>query len=186
MLAELSRSGLLGPLALLGVLGLWMLGAHNRITALRGAVLAAWQPVEAAMQQRGQALAALLAASAEVLAGEQAALDAVQAAQAQVAACAEPLRRRPIQRDAVAELSKADAVLAATLPRLLALVEQHPMLQATDEVRNALAGLAEARPRLRFARQAFNDAGQTYNAALAQFPTRLLGPVFRFGHAGLL
>jgi len=33
--------GWIGWLLLLAVLGLWMLGAHNRITALRSAILSA-------------------------------------------------------------------------------------------------------------------------------------------------
>jgi LemA protein len=186
MLDGLISRDLLGPLALLVVLGLWMLGAHNRITALRGAVLSAWVPVEAALQQRAQALSALLALADQPLASERAAVDAVHAAQAQVALHADAVRRRPAQRDGVVELSKADAVLAATLPRLLALVDQQAMLRGEPAVKAALAALDEARPRLLFARQAFNAAGEAYNQAIVQFPTRLLGPVFRFGQAGTL
>lgn len=173
-------------LVLLAVLGFWMLGAHNRITALRAAVLQAWGPVDAALTQRAQTLTALLAAVADALAGEQAALDAVAAAQAQVNELLAQVRRRPVQRDALAELSKADAVLAATLPRLLALIEHQPELPRQDAVRQALAALADLKGRLAFARQAFNEAGAGYNAAVAQFPTRLLAPVFNFGQAGRL
>lgn len=185
-LHEGMADGTLGPLLLLAVLGLWMLGAHNRVTALRGAVLAAWGPVEAAMAQRAHAVTMLLAHAAEPLAGERAAMEAVAAAQAQLGERIDTVKRRPAQRDAVAELSKADAVLAATLPRLLALIEQQPALMADGEVQQALATLAEARPRLAFARQAFNHAGTVYNAAVEQFPTRLLGSLFRFGEAGQL
>jgi hypothetical protein len=32
----------------------------------------------------------------------------------------------------------------------------------------------------------FNDAGAVYNLATEQFPTRLLGSLFRFGRAGRL
>ena len=86
----------------------------------------------------------------------------------------------------MAELSKADAVLVATLPRLMALVEQHHALVALPEVAEAMSALGQIRPRIAFARTAFNEAGAAYNAAVAQFPTRLLGPVFRFGQAGAL
>ena len=182
----LAGGGVLGPLAVLGVMGLWMLGAHNRITALRGAVLGAWVAVEAALQQRAQAVAGLVSLAEAPLATERAAIEAVLAAQAQVAQCTEALRRRPAQRDAVAELSKADAVLAATLPRLLALLEQQPALQSLPALKSTMAALDESRPRLLFARQAFNAAGQAYNRAVGQFPTRLLGALFRFGEAGTL
>jgi len=171
---------------LLAVLGLWTLGAHNRITALRAAVLAAWAQVDAALQARGQALGALLDAVAEPLASEAAARDAVAQAQAQVQAAADAVRRKPVAADTVAELSKADAVLGAVLVRLLALVEQQPALQADLAVAEPLRALRELPARLGFARQVFNEAGAAYNQATTQFPTRLLGSLLRFGQAGRL
>ena len=176
----------LSYLALLAVLGLWMLGAHNRVTALRAAVLAAWAAVDQALGRRGQALASLLAAVAQPLASESAALDAVAQAQAQVLAAQDQVRRAPVMHPAVADLSKADAVLAAVLVRLLSLVDQQPALRADETVRNALAGLKEVPAQLAFARQTFNQAGAAYNQATRQFPTRLLRSVLRFGEAGRL
>ena len=173
-------------LGALVLLALWMLGAHNRVTALRAAVLGAWAPVDQVLTRRGQSLAALLVAAAEPLAGEAAALDAVAQAQAQVLATQEAVRRRPVDRGAVADLSKADAVLAAVLVRLLALVDQPAALRADEGVRQSLAQLKEAPAQLAFARQLFNQAGAAYNSAIQQFPTRLLGSLFRFGEAGRL
>ena len=173
-------------IAVLAVLGLWVLGAHNRVTALRGAIVSAWAQVDSALAARGQALAALLAAVAAPLASESAALDAVAGAQAQVQAAADAVRRRPVAQETVAELSKADAVLAAVLVRLLALVEQQTALLADDAVAQPLKALKDLPPRLAFARQVFNEAGSAYNAATQQFPTRLLGSLLRFAQAGRL
>lgn len=176
----------LGWLALLAVLGLWMLGAYNRLTALRAAILAAWAPLEAAFQARAQAFDTLLALAAEPLAGERAACDAVATAQAALASAVDQARRRPLAAEGMTELAKADAVLAAVSLRLLALVEQAEALRGEPAVKAALQALQELRPRLQFSRQAYNEAVQRYNAALAQFPTRLLGPVFRFEPGGTL
>ncbi len=178
--------GWIGWLFVLAVLGLWMLGAHNRITALRSAILAAWTQVDAVLQARAQALASLLTAAAAPLASESAALEAVSNAQAQVLVAADALRRTPVSHEAVADLGKADAVLAAVLVRLVALVEQQPALQADPQVTEPLRTLRELPPRLTFARQMFNEAGAAYNAATTQFPTRLLGSLMRFGQAGRL
>ena len=173
-------------IAALAVLALWTLGAHNRITALRAAVLAAWAQVDQMLLARAQALASLLAAVAQPLATESAALDAVASAQAQVVTAVDALRRRPVARDTVADLSKADAVLAAVLVRLLALVDQHPALLVDDAVKTPLKALKDLPPRLLFARQIFNDAGAAYNHATRQFPTRLLSALLQFGQAGKL
>ena len=180
------NADLLPYLGALALLGLWMLGAHNRVTALRAAVLSAWAPVDQVLTLRGQALAGLLVAAAEPLAGEAAALDAVAQAQAQVQAAQEQVRRRPVDRSSVADLSKADAVLAAVLVRALALVDQQTLLRADEGVRQCLARIKDAPAQLAFARQLFNQAGAAYNSATQQFPTRLLGSVFRFGEAGKL
>ncbi len=176
-------SALLFWVALLAVLGLWMLGAHNRIMALKAAVLAAWPPVDAALQQRGQLLAALLPGLPEALAGDAA---AVAAAQAQVQAAADPVRRSPLVPDAVAALSQADARLAAALERLHAQIEQQPALVADLAPASTLQELAELPLRLSIAREQFNTAGLAYNAAIGQFPTRLLASALRFGRAGRL
>ena len=173
-------------IAALGVLALWTLGAHNRITALRAAVLAAWAQVDNILTARAQALASLLAAVAQPLASESAALDAVASAQTQVLTAADALRRRPVAQDTVADLSKADAVLAAVLVRLLALLDQHPALLAGEAVKTPLKALKDLLPRLLFARQMFNEAGAAYNHATRQFPTRLLASLLRFGQAGKL
>ncbi len=173
-------------LVLLVVIGLWMLGAHNRVTALRGAILAAWTGVDAALVARGQVLASLLQLAAEPLAGEPAAVEAVAAAQADLQSALDAARRRPAQLDAVAVLAKADAVLTGFSLRLLALVEHDRTLRDDPPAKAALQALREVQPRLAFARQTFNEAGRRYNAALQQFPTRLLVPVFRLGPAGQL
>ena len=185
MLSRLSGA-LLYWLGLLAVLGLWMLGVYNRIMALRAAILVAWAQVELALSARAQALSALLVAVAEPLTSETAAVDAVAAAQAQVLAATEALHRRPVAQVTVAELSKADAVLAAVLVRLVALIEQQTALRADDAVMAPLAVLRDLPPRLLFARQMFNDAGSAYNTATQQFPTRLLATLFGFGLAGRL
>ena len=173
-------------LGLLAVLGLWMLGVYNRITTLRAGVLAAWAQLDQVLVLRAQSLADLLAAVALALVSEAAALDAVSAAQAQVLAATEALRRRLIAQDTVADLSKADAVLSAVLVRLLALVDQQAALKADAAVQVPLKQLQALPARLVFARQMFNDAGSAYNLATQQFPTRLLGSLFQFGQVGRL
>lgn len=180
------QGGTLGWIGLLLVMGLWMLGAYNRLTALRAAILAAWTPLEAGYQARTQALEALLARSAEPLAAEHAACDAVAGAQAAVTAAVELVARRPLLASHVTELAKADAVLAAVSLRLLALVQHTDALRGEPEVKDLLRTLKDLKPRVQFARQGFNEAVQRYNAALSQFPTRLLGPVFRFEPGGTL
>ena len=165
---------------LVGLLFFWMLGAHNRVVALRTAIVTAWAQVDALLQARLQALATLRGAVEPRLAAEQAALGAVAGAQAQLQQAAEALRARPADAAGAEALAKAEAALAPALVRLSSLVEQHADWRDEADVAGPLATLRELAPRWQFARQMYNDAALAYNAAIRQFPTSLLTRVFRF------
>lgn len=169
---------------LVGVLFFWMLGAHNRVVALRTAIVTAWVQVDAVLQTRLQALATLRGAVEPRLAAEQSALDAVAGAQAQLQQAAEALRARPTDAAGAEGLAKAETALAPALVRLSSLIEQHADWRDETDVAGPLATLRELAPRWQFARQMYNDAVVAYNAAIRQFPTRLLTRVFRFTPAG--
>lgn len=173
-------------LALLAVLVLWMLGAYNRLVALRASILGAWTQADAVLGRRSQAVIALLTAVQTQLDGEHATLVATGAAQGALQSSWEAARPRPADAAAVAALAAADTALSGRLARLVALIEQRAALTADEDVAAQLQALRELEPQLAFARQGFNAAGERYDAALRQFPTRLLEPVFRFGPAGRL
>ena len=82
----------------------------------------------------------------------------------------------------------AEAALASPASRLRALIELQPALvnewPKGEHLRQSLAAWAETEPRLAFARQGFNDAADTYNRAIHQWPTRLLAPALGFRSAG--
>ena len=160
----------------------WMLGAYNRLVALRNAISGAWAQVDEPLQRRAQAIAPLVDGLREALPGEQGALDALLAAQATLQRAADAMRAAPAQGARAAALAAAEAALAAAQARLLALLEPHPAV--ADAQALPLAALQDATRRLAFARQLFNDAVQAYNDAVQQLPTRLLSRLFGFVAAG--
>ena len=178
--------GQLVALLVAAVTVFWMVGAYNRLVRLRNDIGAAWTQIDAQLQRRAQALPALLAALQEPLAAERPALEAVDLAQLQVQATAEALRRAPVRAEVSKLVVGAVARLDASLARLLALLDQHPVLRADPAVAAALRELHDVDLRLAFARQLFNDAGQVYDEAVCQFPTRLLTQLYGFGAAGRL
>jgi LemA protein len=178
-----------GPVAALlvaAVLVFWMVGAYNRLVALRNRIGSAWQQVDEALQRRGEAVAPLVAALRDGLVGEGAALDALLSAQAQVAAAADGLRPRPMVADAAQALvARRGADGRGQRPRAGAAGPAAELRGAAAVAPHALA-LREAEPRLSFARQLFNDAVQAYNDAARQWPTRWLTRLYGFGTAGRL
>lgn len=180
--------GRVAALALAAVLVFWMVGAYNRLVALRNAIGAAWGQVDEQLQRRRTLLESLLAALRPLLPPDDAtALDALQGALLQVQVASEAVRARPVAAMAVASLVTAEEVLGTAFARLLALLEHHPVLRdETPQVTQPLEALRALEPRLAFARQLFNDAAATYNEAARQFPTRLLTRLYGFGTAGRL
>lgn len=164
----------------------WMVGAYNRLVALRNAIGDAWKMVDDVLAKRGVAIEPLVAALREPLAAEQGALDALQAAARQARAAADALGANPVKAECAADVLAAEAQMASAASRVLALLEQQPSLKVSPGVAEHVAVLAESPQRLAFARQLFNDAAQDYNAAARQFPTRLLTRLYGFGTAGRL
>jgi LemA protein len=173
-------------LAVGALLVFWMLGAYNRLVALRNAIGAAWAQLDEPVRRRSAAIAALLAALRQPLSDEQAALGTLQHASDALDRGADALRLRPADARQVREMVGAEVQLGAALARLLALLDHHPQLRGQDDVAPHVAALADAAQRLDFARQLFNDAVRGYNDALRQFPTRLLARLFGFGAAAAL
>lgn len=176
----------MGLAALACVLVLWMVGAYNRLVALRNAIATSWAKVAEALRQRQAASEPLLLALREPLAAEQGALDAWQAACAETARAAAQMEAKPVVHAHAQAWAAAEAAQAAAASRVFALLEQHEALRLQQEVATQALAWRDAMKRLGFARQLFNDSAQPYNEAIAAFPTRLLVGLFRFGPAGRL
>jgi LemA protein len=176
----------IGVLVAAAVLLFWMLGAYNRLVAQRTAIGEAFAQVQEGLRRRGQAVVTLAAALRGPLAAEQGALDAWLAAHARVLAAADAMGARPVLAPPAQALVAAEGALAAAASRVLALLEQQPALRAGDGVSGTLAAWHDADARLAFARQCYNEAGQVYDDAVRQFPTRLLARTYGFDPAGRL
>lgn len=173
-------------LAAAAVLVFWVIGAYNRLVALRMAIGGAWAQFEEPFARREQILGPLTVHLRGALDGEHSALDALVVALAQARTAADAVRARPVQPAALAAFQAAEAQLAAALARVQALAEQSTAVREDLAVADLLSQLGESLQRMAAARQWFNDAAVAHDAAIAQWPTRLLVPAFRFGRAGRL
>lgn len=174
----------IAALALGALAVFWMVGAYNRLVALRNAIGEAWAKVDDALRQRAGAGAVLETALREPLAAEQGTLDTWQASLAEAARSAAALTARPVSEDNAAAWIAAESALAGSTARVLALLDLNSALRDEHAVVSGTTTWHEASARLVFARQLFNDAALAYNEAIALFPTRLLLPLFRFGRCG--
>jgi LemA protein len=171
-------------LALAAVLVFWMVGAYNRLVALRNAIGDAWAKVQEALAQRGAALPPLVAALREPMAAEHGALDTLLAAHAEAVRAAAALAARPVDATLAQAWVGAESALAAAASRVFALLEQQDDLRAQEAVALPVEGWRAGQARLPYTRQLFNDDAAAYNEAAAVFPTRMLARLYGFGRAG--
>jgi LemA protein len=164
----------------------WMVGAYNRLVALRNAIGSAWALVDEVLKKRGEAVRALAAALRAPLAGEQSALEALLAAEKQLRIAADALGARPLVPQLASALTGAEPALASAASRVLSLLDQHAELRGRPDIDAPAAVLRDTAARLAFTRQLFNEAAQAYDSAVLQFPTSLLARIYRFAPAGRL
>ena len=176
----------MAALALGAVLVFWIIGAYNRLIAMRNDIAQAWARVQEALDQRGAAVAPLVAALREPMAAEQGALDTWQAAHAEAVAAASAMAAHPVKQEHAQAWVAAEGVLGAAASRVLALLEQQAEVQHQDPVAALTATWRDAQARLPFARQFFNDVAGAYNEAADAFPTHLVAGGFSLSRAGLI
>ncbi len=177
---------LLAALLVLAVLVFWVIGAHNRLVALRNQISSAWTRVQETLAPRAGAVQTLADSLREPMGSEAGALDAWLAAHQAAVQAAGAMNNKPVHPDHAQAWVAAEATLAAAASRVLALLEQHSALAAQAPVATALASWRQAHSQLPFARQFFNDAARSYNEAVAQFPTQLVARALGLGASGLL
>jgi LemA protein len=170
------------------VLACWALGAYNRLVGLRNSMLATWAQVEETVRAREPLLSELSRRLRAPLAAEHAALDTLVGVLVQVRDSVAALRGKPFQRGRLAVVAAYELDLAEALAHVCELIEHAPRLDGapalTSELQLLLLSLDDQAQRLAAARYGFNQSAASHDAALAQFPTRLLGPWFGFQAAG--
>ena len=173
-------------LAAAAVIVFWMVGAYNRLMALRNRIGAAWSEVERARLRRADAAEPLLAALRAPLAAEQGALDSFGIAHALAVQAAERVSAMPVSAAATSAWARAESTLASAAARLLALAQQHEAWRGDPTLAALATPWHDAHKQIAAARTLFDHAAADYNAALAQAPTRWLRRLFGFEPAGLL
>ncbi len=162
--------------SVVALLVFWAVGAYNRLMRLRSEVNASFLEVQGQLQQQAELVLTLGPDSGPE--DEPLFLAQIRSASAQLTACLEAGRPKPLDHERVAALASAAQVLARAWER------------AEREDVHDLAGpqlpavLTDNRARLEREAEAavaqFNAAVVRYNTAIAQFPAVLLAWVFGF------
>lgn len=173
----------LGLGAAAAVLLFWALGATRRLGGLRRALGQAVARLHDALAQRTRVVLPLMAVLGGPMAAEQGALDALRTTHEESVRAASAIGLAGGTEPALA-WAAAESAVAAAASRVLALLDQHPALTSQEPVSSLLAAWREAHEKLSLARQLFNEASATHDAALGEFPTRLLARALGLRRSG--
>ena len=166
----------------------WALGAYNRLTRLRSTVVQAFGAVDAhlvrlmallgefdAVQGSNHSNNSTHPAQSALL--EPAKMAALRGATIQMGASLAVARSQPLQRDTLAALTAARSVLDATWRTV---VTEADGLGVQEMLAPWCQRWEEHRVQIELAVQVINNAAQQHDAAIHQFPARVLAWVFGF------
>ena len=150
-------------LVVVGAGVLWMIGAYNRLIALKGQVANGWKQIDVQLKRRHDLIPNLVDTVKGALKFERETLEAVIQA-----------RNSAVGAEGVANVAQAENMLTQALGKLFALQEAYPELKAVANVSELQEELASTENRIAFSRQHYNDVATSFNVAQDQFPTNLV------------
>jgi LemA protein len=175
------------------LLGLWMLGAYNRLVRLRNVIASVFQVFALQARERTEAVSRLLVLAQEHMADEPGLTAAAASAEQELGRALEAARLRPVHPRVLGEFGRCDHALGLALAALckalrehVGYVDTHPDPEAQHPVITQLGRLDAVLTQTDFARLTYNQAVSDYNAAIRLFPTTLVAGLFRFEPAALL
>jgi LemA protein len=161
------------------ILGFSAMGTYNGLVSGEQNVKSMWAQVENTYQRRADLIPNLVATVKGYASHERETLEAVTASRAQVGS----IKVTPDMLNNPAEFQKyqqAQAGLSSALSRLMVVVERYPDLKANEnflQLQNQLEGTEN---RITVERKRFNDASQSYNTKVLQFPGSIFARLFGF------
>ena len=164
---------------------MWVVGAYNRLVALRNRFKNAYAQIDVQLKRRYDLIPNLVETAKGYIKHERGTLEAVIAARNAASAANVRAAQSPGDATAMKELSGAETALTGTLGRLFAVAEAYPDLKANTTMMALMEELTSTENKVAFARQAYNDAVMAYNTQRELFPTNLIAGTFNFGPAEL-
>jgi LemA protein len=174
---NMSKKVMLGCLgvvvALVLIVGLWVMGTYNSLVTLDQKTTSQWAQVENAYQRRADLIPNLVETVKGAAAFEKDTFTQVTEARAKVGQI--QLGNNPASDPAAfAKFQQAQDGLSSALSRLMVVVEKYPDLKATQNFRDLQVQLEGTENRITVERMRFNEAAQGFNTKRMSFPTVII------------
>ncbi len=167
--------------AIIGVVAI-----YNSLVTLRNRYKNLFSQIDVQLKRRYDLIPNLVETAKGYLKHERETLEAVIEARAGAVTASQKASGNPGDPTAMKDLASAEGLLAGTLGRLFALVENYPDLKANENMLQLQEELTSTENRVAYARQAFNDAVMAYNIGCEKFPHTIIAGMFNFSPAQLL
>jgi len=156
-------------LVVVGVIGLWFVGAYNMLVRGRNRVKESWSDIDVQLKRRYDLIPNLVETVKGYAEHERGTLDAVIQA-----------RSRAMGAQTVKEHAEAENMLSGALKSLFALSEAYPQLRAVESFAKLQDELSDTENKIQAARRFYNTNVMTFNTQVESFPTNLIANTFGF------
>ena len=161
---------LLGVVAVVAVLGLWLSSSYNGFVSGEETVKTAWSQVETQYQRRFDLIPNLVESVKGVLTQEQDVFGKIADART---------RYGSAPSGSNAKVAAAND-LETGLGRLLLVMENYPQLKSSETVQSLMTQLEGTENRISVARERYNESVQEYNVTVRRFPGKMIAALFGF------
>ncbi len=174
---EIFLIGLGIVLAIVALIGLWIIGVYNTLIQSRNKVKNSWSQIDVQLKRRFDLIPNIV----ETVKGyaKQEKEIFMQFADAR------KMYDKGSSQGNVGEMAQANSMLGQTLGRLAVVVEQYPVLKADQGFLKLQDTLKETEDKISFTRQFYNDMVLSYNNRREVFPSNLIANGFNFKEAEL-
>lgn len=176
----------LGFLAILVVIALWVVRIYNGLIVARNAFRNAFAQIDVQLQRRFDLIPNLVEVARKYMAHERETLESVIAARSAAQGGLAAAKANPGDPEAMAALAATQGQLNGVLGRLMVVAEAYPDLKANQTMMQLTEELTSTENKVAFARQAFNDAVMHFNNLREIFPNSVFAGMFGFQQASLL
>ena len=155
--------------AVLLVVGIWLMGVYNGLARLRVAAQAAWSGIDVELKRRHDLIPNLVETVKGYASHESGTLEAVISA-----------RAKAVSAGGIDQKIAAEGELTQALGRLMAIAEAYPDLKANTNFLQLQGELAVTEDRIGRSRTGYNGAAGTFNTQVVIFPNNLIAGMFGF------
>jgi len=164
------KKTLLIILVVVVLLGLYAWSSYNSLVSLNESADAQWAKVETQYQRRFDLIPNLVNSVKGVMTQEQAIFNSIADA-----------RTKYSGAQTANEKAAAAGEMESSLGRLLVIMENYPVLNSSNNVRDLMSQIEGTENRISVERSRFNDMIREYNLGIKRFPRSLLAAMFGFG-----